>query len=358
MQEAPKKVNVFELGNKYWPIVRKGLTYWYFPLGVAILVGISMYLKENKIKPVYTGRIVYMIEDEVVEGQGKAGGGNALLMAMTSQGGTNNKAIMVDLSKSNKLIESTLLRTVTVDGKSQLLVNYYIDHSGLRDGWKKNGQTQMLTFNFPDGYKIGSNADNDYLIRSLSETLKLRLESKPLESGLLTMDASNEDQVFVKLFLETHFATISDFYTGKRMERSISMIGLTTKKRDSLLAMLQGKEYGLASFEDGGFGVVKKAVMVPGMQFKRDINILNVQYNEAVLALNTAKLDLERKKPFISIVDDVRLPLDAVTSAPLKKAINWSLISFLGVLVLIIGGIFGAEFLKDQYWAFKNQPAA
>jgi len=89
------------------------------------------------------------------------------------------------------------------------------------------------------------------------------------------------------------------------------IIKATVRRRDSILAALQGKEYTSASMQDKGFGAVMRRAIIPQTQLACDINMLNVQYAESLTALHAAKMELEKKRPFITVVDDMRFPLEA-----------------------------------------------
>jgi hypothetical protein len=96
---------------------------------------------------------------------------------------------------------------------------------------------------------------------------------------------------------------------------------------------------------------------VPEIQVRKDITILNNQYMESISALAAAKSELEKRRPFISVVDDVRYPLESVG----PKSVNQGVISaILGVLIgalLLVGKDFGGDFLHKQKQAFKENQA-
>lgn len=333
--------NLFALVSLAKPYMRYLLKRWYIPLSAGLLLAAFSYFKEKKVSPIFSAEMTYMLEDEILSGSQVAQ--NPLMAAITGQSPTNNKIIMNDLAWSNKLIEATLAKQVNFDGKNIALANIYqisIGYLGPNDSTSK--------FWIKKDYYLGQDIDVDFRLRSLSNMVKMSFKATALESGLLKLSFQSNHEKFTKYFLEEHLKTISEFYTEKRQERARLLVRLTTRKRDSLLAILQGKEFSMAASQDFGIGTVMQRAQVPQIQIKRDITILNAQYNESVGALNAAKMELEKTRPFISIVDDIRFPLNATWPKPLNKTITGLILGlFLGILGLI-GFRVAQEFLKSQ----------
>ena len=355
IQESQNKINIFSvLENTVLPIVKKAKKYLLAAPVVAVIVFLSVYSSENSKKPIFSSQITFMLEDEILSDQPTMGAGSQILAALSGQGTKNNKAIMVDLGTSNKLVEESLLQPAVIDGKKVLLVNHYIDKMGQREQWKKDKNEKMMNFYFKENYIIGTDKELDYLLRVFSNQIKLSLKPTLLESGLIKVVFNSNDELFTKLFLETHLNTISNFYINKKTQKSLGLVNYAKRKRDSLFALLNGKTYSLASMQDAGFGRVMRRSMVPEIQTRTDIGILNQQYSESVLALSAATIDWERKKPFISVVDDIRLPLDAEWPKPFKKALSLSIIAMLLSVAAVVGIIFGLGAIDQQRQEFLD----
>ncbi len=347
MNEAAKKpFNLFAFLKQIKPYWRVLIRRWYVPVSLAASLAVYSWYNENQKQLFFSAQITYMLEDEILNGAPTAA--NPLMAAITGQSPTSNKAIMNDLAFSNLLIEYTLLRTINANGRQIPLINHLLKLQGVdstNPAW------------FPVGYKIGQTPAKDELLRSYSNGIKTTFKATSKESGLLVMNFSYGDAFFTKRFLEEHLHTISDFYIDKRMDRANMLIKATTRRRDSLLAVLQGKEYGAAAIQDQGFGTVMKRANVPQIQLQRDINMLNAQYAESLAAMNAAKMELEKKRPFIAIVDDIRFPLDATYPEPYKKGIIFGILGlFLGI-ALVVGAVFGKEVIVKQQQAFRKASA-
>lgn len=354
---ATKKMNLFELKNNYLPLIKKGLKWWWLFLGIGIGLGTWYYIK-NSAKPVkYTAQISFMLEDDI-SGQGGGAGAttNPLLMAMAGMSGNNNKLVIIDLSTSNKLIESTLLHKVKIGNKEQFLLDYFIDVFGHRNNWKND--KDLKDFVLKEDYKVGDNPRFDYMLRSYSRGIKEVLATSVQESGIFKMVYASTDENFTKLFMDKHLEVISEFYIMRKIEKSAAIVKLAARKRDSIASLLVGKDYAAASVQDNVFGGVKKSLLVPEMQIKRDIGILTQQYNEIMSILNSSKLEIERRKPFITVIDDIRVPLPFESEKPLAKSILILILIFIVGVGLTLGFYMGKDYLKQQKEDFlKNKTA-
>jgi hypothetical protein len=348
-----KAFNLYDLLDKARPYLRPVARRWYVALIIGLLFGLLGYYQESQKPTNYTAQITYMLEDEIL-GSGQSAG-NPLMAAISGQStSTSSKIIMNDLAASNKLIELTLMRQVEIDKKTILLVNYYQE----KFGYVGKGNIKDA-FWFRDTYNIGSNQALDTRLRSLSSSLKLSLKAKVLESGLLKMELSSGDEKFTKFFLEQHLKTISDFYINKRIEKAQNAVVGIKRRKDSLSAVIQGKEFTAASILDNSFGAVMRRAQVPEIQVRKDLTVLNAQYLESITALNAAKSELEKRRPFISVVDDIRYPLASTGPKAMNTGIIYSLVGLLIGALLLAGKEFSAEFLKKQKQeyseALKNQ---
>ena len=343
---AEQPFNLFsyiELIKSYW---RKLIRVWYVPLSLGLLFGLYTWYNERQNYPFFSAQITYMLEDEILNNEPTL---SPLMTVIKGQSTTSNKDIMNDLAISNLLIENTLLRNTLDNGKNMPLINHLL---------KKQGVDSTNPAWFNSGYQIGDNASKDSMLRSYSKGIKNTfIATSSKKSGLLTMSFSYADAFFCKRFLELHLHTISDFYIDKRINRANIIIKTTERRRDSILAALQGKEYTSASMQDKGFGTVMRRAIVPQTQLARDISILNVQYAESLAALHAAKIELEKKRPFIAVVDDIRLPLDAIYHGHYKKGVIFGIIGLILGTAVVVGFHLAKEFLVKQKQAFRKMSA-
>lgn len=354
--EVKPKPNIYRLINTYLPLVKKGFRGWWICLGLGLLLGGWYYFKNADIPAKYNASVLFMLEDDI-SGQGGGAGtvANPMLLAMAGMSGNANKTVIIDLSTSNKLIETTLLKKVKIGNKEQILLNYFLDVFGYRGSW--NNDKDLKNFVLKEDYKVGENPRFDYMLRSYSRIIKADMACTVQESGIFKMVYASTDELFTKIFMDNHLQVISDFYILRKVEKSASLVQFATRKRDSIASLLVGRDYGLANVQDNSFGFVKKSVVVPEMQIKRDITILTQQYNEIVAALNNAKLEMERRKPFITVIDDIRTPLDKEVVNPMMRSVFIALLVFVLGIALTLGFYLLRDYLKAQKEDFIKEKA-
>lgn len=352
--EVKPKPNIYRLISIYLPLVKKGFRWWWIFLALGLVLGGWYYLKNADVPAKYNASVLFMLEDDISGQSGGAGAmTNPMLLAMAGMSGNSNKTVIIDLSTSNKLIETTLLKKVKIGNKEQILLNYFLDVFGYRGGW--NNDKELKNFVVKENYKVGENPRFDYMLRSYSRIIKSSMACTVQESGIFKMTYASTDEAFTKVFMDTHLEVISDFYILRKIEKSASLVQFATRKRDSIASLLVGRDYGLANVQDNSFGFVKKSVVVPEMQIKRDITILTQQYNEIVAALNNAKLEMERRKPFITVIDDIRTPLDVEVINPMMRSITIAIVVFLLGILLTLGFYLLKDYLKAQREDFMKE---
>ncbi|MGI4729358.1 MAG: hypothetical protein ACRYGB_12355, partial [Janthinobacterium lividum] len=88
-------------------------------------------------KPIYVATSTFVLEDNKTNGLGQYSGLASL--AGIDVGGSNGifqGDNLLELYKSRVMIQKTLLTPVNINGKSQLLIDRYINFNHLRDKWK------------------------------------------------------------------------------------------------------------------------------------------------------------------------------------------------------------------------------
>jgi hypothetical protein len=347
LQSPKKPVNLFELLEQIRPAARFLIRRWWIVLIMALGLSGFMVWREKSKSTMYTATNTFLLEDEILEDLGGKGNGTGLLAILQGQGGTtNNKLVLVDLALSYQLMEKTLLHSCMINRKWQSLGWRYLELTGRLESLAAN--KALKNFSPDSTYKFGRNHNHDYLLRSLAQEIAPNIVATTKESGIIEHKMTFWDEEFTRLFSINHIREISEYYTQKRLEKAGQLLTYTQRKIDSLERRLKGQEYSLAQLNDQGFGVVMSRAKVPEANFKRNIDLISAQYIEAVTANNLARLEYEKRKPMITVVDDARSPLSSERGKPVKAfIIGFILGLFLGI-VSVGGAYFIRKALLDQ----------
>ncbi len=193
-------------------------------------VGGFIYDSLNRTRTTYTGTIMFNL------GGGSSGGSfggelGQLAGAFGLGSGAPDASIFsgdnfLIYAKSRPVVEKTLMKTDTINGKDTLLVNYYIRHSGIRDNeWEENDTLRAFYFTRakkPIEYnKLERMAMSDIYARIQGEMAVTQPERK---SSFMELGCFMEDEKLTATFLTTHLKTIEADYQSKQTKKTREML--------------------------------------------------------------------------------------------------------------------------------------
>ncbi|KAB7730174.1 hypothetical protein F5984_13420 [Rudanella paleaurantiibacter] len=311
-QLSPKAVvlQVFKLKHVF-------KRYWKLILVLMVLGGVIgkiIDISEER-KPVYNGGITFNLG-----GGGATGGGLGELGALAGAFGLGSSAPDANIfvgdnfmiyAKSRPVVEKTLMKTVKINGKDTLLVNYYIVHSGIRDKeWEDSDTLRTLTFDRakkPEEYnKQEILAMSQVYARIATEMAVSQPERK---SSFMRLTAAMEDEALTKVFVETHLKTIEEDYREKQTKKTREMYTLLKERTDSLYRVMTGTERQLARQIDQNQQVVAAQAQIQETRLTRNSTFLSQQYFAALQQQDNMRLSLIKEAPLFTEIEPVSLPL-------------------------------------------------
>ena len=84
----------------------------------------------------------------------------------TSAGGAFSNSNLLELIKSQLIIEKALLRPVIINNKQTTLAEYYIEFNKLRDIWKDNSSVNKINFT-PETERNFISLQKDSLLKTI-----------------------------------------------------------------------------------------------------------------------------------------------------------------------------------------------
>ena len=290
-------------------------------------------------KPLYTAKLSFALEEKgnisasglasvaAQFGLGGIGGGD---------GGVFSGGNMIELLKSRFLIEKTLLSTVTINGKTDLLLNRYIRYNKLDKKWAKKINLANLKFTNADRTKFTLQQDSVLgLISNLLIKSKLSVSLKDKKLSIINVFFVSTDEVFAKIFTEKLIETVTDFYIETKTKKSRGNVQLLQNRADSVQRELNAALYGRAQFGDQNMGLIRQQAAVPKLKQEMKVQMLGTLYGELVKNLEFAKLTLMREEPLVQIIDSPILPLFKKDISKLKGILFggflFGLLSILGL---------------------------
>ncbi|MES2372498.1 MAG: Wzz/FepE/Etk N-terminal domain-containing protein [Bacteroidota bacterium] len=295
-------------------------------------------------KPIYTATLTFALEDD------KPGGGmtGALSLASsfgldlgTGAGGAFSGANLIELMKSRRLIEQTLLKPVTVEGKSISLAELYIKFNGLREKWQKPGLSQELQI-LPDANRSKFSLQQDSVLAIIySDIIKkhLTVEQRDKKVSIINIDVKTENEIFSKNFAETLAKEVSDFYIDTKSRKAKLNVDILEKQADSIRAELNSAIRGVAIANDNTYN------LNPALNVKRTTSTrrqVDVQANTAILTelvknLELARVTLRKETPLIQVIDYPIFPLQKQKTNNLKTLLLGGLLGVFFAVLFITG---------------------
>jgi hypothetical protein len=289
-------------------------------------------------KPIYTAKLSFALEEK-----GASSGGLSSIAAQFGLGGIGggdggvfSGGNMIELLKSRFLIEKTLLSTVSINGKSDLLINRYIYFNKLDIKWAKKKNLAGLKFTNADRSKFTLQQDSVLGVISnglIKNNIAVAQQDKKL--SIINVVFASTDEIFAKVFSEKLIETVTDFYIETKTKKSRGNVMLLQNRADSVQRELNAALYGRAQFGDQNMGLIRQQAAVPKLKQEMKVQMLGTLYGELVKNLEFAKLTLMREEPLVQIIDQPILPLPKARLGNLKAMmVGGLLLGFLSLLGL------------------------
>ena len=288
-------------------------------------------------KTIYTANLSFVLEE-------KGGGGGLSSLAAQfglggiggGDGGVFSGSNLIELLKSRFLIEKTLLSTVSINGKSDLLINRYIQFNKLDKAWAKQIKLANLKFNNSD--RTHFTLQQDSVLGMISGALilnNLTVAQQDKKVSILNISVKSTDEIFAKVFSEKLIETVTDFYIETKTKKTRANILVLENRADSVQRELNAAMYGRAQFGDQNMGLIRQQAAVPKLKQEMKVQMLGTLYGELVKNLEFAKLTLMREEPLVQIIDQPILPLPKARLGKLKAMMMGGfLFGFLSLLGL------------------------
>ena len=324
--------NMFQ-GFKEWLVFimdnRKKIVYG--TLIISVLPLSYNYLKS----PLYYANTSFVLENDA---SASLGG----LSSLASISGINTSSLMSasnlfqidniqELYRSNNMLRQTLLEKVTINGKSQILIDYFAKAQNLEKKWVKE---KIYLKDFYKDKKLYSRAQDSVLKEAIKLIKKdFLIVGKPnRNTSILNVGFKHKDEVFTKIFNEVLVNKVNSFYYKTQTKKTSLNLKVLQVQTDSVKRILDMSFLALAEIDQNipNLNPLVKTAKVPYQKAMTNLQANQAIYLEVVKQLELAKVTHRNKTPLIQIIDTPSFPLENN---------RWN---FLNTLLL---GIFGGGML-------------
>ncbi len=270
----------------------------------------------------YFKKLTYTAECTFVLEEGDGGGGLGEYAGLASMvgidiggggGGIFKGDNILQLYKSRRMIEQTLLSKDTFNNKPQLLINRFIDFNELQDKWIKKVDLSKLDFNKPASKftRIQDSVVNQLVITINKDYLQVAKIDKKL--SIIKVEFKSKDEAFAKSFTNKIVTNVNQFYVETKTKKSAENLAVLQKQADSVKAVLNNSIGGVAAAIDANpnMNPAFQTLRVPSQRRQVDVQASSAIYQEIVKNLELAKITFRKEKPLIQIIDEPVLPLES-----------------------------------------------
>ena len=300
------------------------------------LIILVLPLSYNYLKsPLYYANTSFVLENDA---SASLGG----LSSLASISGINTSSLMSasnlfqidniqELYRSNNMLRQTLLENVTLNGKSQILIDYFAKAQKLEKKWVKE---KVYIKDFYNDKKLYSRAQDSVLKEAIKLIKKdfLVVEKPNRNTSILNVGFKHKDEVFAKIFNEVLVNKVNRFYYKTKTKKTALNLKILQVQTDSVKRLLDMSFLALAEIDQNipNINPLAKTAKVPYQKAMVNLQANQAIYLEVVKQLELAKVTHRNKTPLIQIIDKPSFPLEN------------NRFKFLNILIL---GIFGGGVL-------------
>lgn len=283
-------------------------------LGALIGLGYALYKK-----PKYTAITTFVLEEDAAGSLGGLGqmAGLAAMVGLDI-GGNSNGIFQGDnitaLYKSRVMLEKTLLTEAILNQKKQLLIDRYVDFTGLRRKWSRKAKYENLSFTQITGRPETRLADS--LIGEIIEDINkkyLKIGKVDKKLNLISVEFTAEDEEFAKVFNSRLVSTVNQFYIETKTKKSLDNIQVLQHQTDSVKAVMNGAIINAAKVVDvtPNLNLTRQSQRTSPVQRSQ----FNAEANKAILTelvknLELSKMNFLKNKPLIQVIDEPIYPIE------------------------------------------------
>jgi uncharacterized protein involved in exopolysaccharide biosynthesis len=264
-----------------------------------------------------------------------------------SAGGAFSGANLIELMKSKKMVQKTLLSTYKVNNLDQVLANDLLQLTGLDKKLEKNSKglrAFIFQSNIPrDNFTQEKDSVLSLLYEGLFENRILTVTQKDKKISIITVEVNSTSESFSKFFAENLVKNVSEFYIETKSKKARNNVAILQKQADSVRNELNQAITGVAVVSDNTFNLnpALNVNRVPSTKKQVDVQANTAILTQLVTNLELAKVALMKETPLIQLIDQPILPLKKDKPGKLKSLLFGVFLgAFLSAIYILVTRFF------------------
>lgn len=323
------------IGTDFAKTFKYLLKFWWLFIITGIIAGsLGIWYASNQ-KIDYKSHLTFALD----EGNG-SGIGNFLSLASQLGFSVNDaKDIftgdnIIEIIKSRRMIEQTLLSIDTFNNKSYTLIEYFLD---INDKRKNNPKLENIHFPVAQDrsnltYKQDSILYKIYLEFADKYVIAQRPDRK---LSLFEVNVTSIDEKFTKDFTDKLVAQTNNYYVQIRTKKAKETLDILEGRVSSMKENLNSSIAKKSEVQDVNVNPTFSAAQVPVLKQQTNIQVYGAAYAEMFKNLELARFQYLNEIPLMQIIDAANYPMEKIKVGKLKMAIVFAILAELLVVLLI-----------------------
>ena len=303
------------------------------------LIGSSLgYLYSVNKDTLYVAELTFAIEEDKPMGLGGSLASSfGIDLGGSSTGGIFSSSNMLELFKSRRMIEKTLLTSVPLNNKLISFADMYLKINEPDNLALKNDKNKLIFSKNKNRQEFTREQDSILgKIYSDITTNYLKVSQLDKKTSIITMELISKNEVFSKYFVEALAQVVSDDYKDTKSKKSRINMMVLQHQTDSVRSELNNSISGVAIANDNTFNLnpALNIHRVPTVKKEVDIQANTAILTELVKQLEISKVSVRKDTPLIQVIDKPIFPL---VKKDFGKIIGIVLGGFLGGFLMVLG---------------------
>ena len=345
------EISLKELFLKIQEWWRYLLSKWLIIVALGLLGGVLGFWYATTKKNIYMATTTFVLENSDGGGGGLSQYAGLASMAGIDLGGGGGGIFQGDnilgLYKSRTMLEETLLSPFIYGNKNELLVDRYLDFTGLRKKWVEKPELAKLNFKVDSSFNgvrfISPNRLRDSILGNIVNDLNtnyLTVIKPDKKLSAIQVEVKSKDELFAKSFNDALVNNVNEFYINTKTKKTLNNVKILQHKTDSVRNVMNGKIYSAVAAIDATPNLnptrtAQRVAPSQTAQFSAETN--KTILSEMVKNLEVTKMSLLKETPLIQIIDLPIFPLYKEKFSSVKGiVIGGLLFGFLTIVSLVI----------------------
>lgn len=313
-------------------LIKYLLQKWWLILIIGFLAGLAGIFYASRLKINYKSKLTFALD----EGEG-GGISNAINLAaqfgLSIGGGKDIFAgdNIIEIMKSRRMVESTLLAIDTFQNKPYTFIGYYLLQNKKENAKPSNiqfpvGQSRS-TFTYSQDsllYECYNNFVNSYIIA----------EKPDRKYNIFEVNVINPDERFAKNFTDSLVAATNNFYTQICTQKAKQTLDILEQRVATMKGKINTGIGNRAELQDVNLNPAFSAAQVPLLKEQTNIHVYSEAYAEMFKNLEIARYQYLKQIPLMQIIDEPRYPIKKIKTSKLMTAILFSFVA--GCLTIFV----------------------